>query len=356
MKHIVKVESLENLPETRPIVAIDENKNIKWLAKPYTLTFINTNGDYNWNNPNNWDLKKVPSIIDTAIIDASVNISNKAKCNSLIIDSSSAIVSILPTGGLTVGKDGISGASIDNLILKAGTEGVTKGQTGYLRISPEYTGEMHEATVELFSIGYYDMNSEEENSSKWQYVGIPIETNALAKTFFKTSWIYSWIEEHSEWKNNRSTLIMKPFEGYTTTQFRFEDGILITFNNGQLITNENTLINLSYTETAPSPGSNILANSFMSPIDITKFKPSDFINAEPLIRIRYTGSTESSIHYDIDITTEEGIKAQLDNYNIPYVIPAMQGFEVFATGPDAKLILDYERLVWNNPYPNIPLY
>ena len=138
---------------------MDENKNIKWLAKPYILTFVNTDEDYNWNNPNNWDLKKVPSIIDTAIIEASVNINNKAKCNNLIIDSSDAIVSILPAGGLTVGKDGISGASIDNLILKAGTEGVTEGQTGYLRISPEYTGEMPEATVEFYSIAYFDMGA-----------------------------------------------------------------------------------------------------------------------------------------------------------------------------------------------------
>ena len=73
MKHIIKVEVLENLPTIRPLIAMDDNKNIKWLAKPYTLTFVNTDKDYNWNNPNNWDLKKVPSIIDNVIIDASVN-------------------------------------------------------------------------------------------------------------------------------------------------------------------------------------------------------------------------------------------------------------------------------------------
>lgn len=32
MKHIVKVETLQNLPETRPLIAMDANGNLKWLA------------------------------------------------------------------------------------------------------------------------------------------------------------------------------------------------------------------------------------------------------------------------------------------------------------------------------------
>ena len=351
MKHIIKVEVLENLPETRPLVAMDDNKNIKWLAKPYTLTFVNTDEDYNWNNPNNWDLKKVPSIIDTAIIDASVNISNKAKCNNLIIDSSDAIVSILPTGGLTVGKDGISGASIDNLILKAGTEGAVKGQTGYLRISPEYTGEMPEATVEFYSIAYVEMPTQ---VGDWQTFGYPMENDVSAKSVFSQSWFYSWNTATSEWENTRNSYVMQPFEGYMTSQYKYENGMLITFA-GKLVQNENHEINLIYNE-GDEYTLNLTANSFSAPIDITKFKPSDFINVEPEIGIQCTDSTEALDTFHINITTEEDIKAQLDAYGISYIIPSMQCFYMSATGPDAKLILDYERLVWNNPYPNIPLY
>lgn len=32
MKHIIKVQNLENLPETRPLVAMDGNGNLKWYA------------------------------------------------------------------------------------------------------------------------------------------------------------------------------------------------------------------------------------------------------------------------------------------------------------------------------------
>ena len=351
MKHIIKVETLQNLPETRPLVAMDINKNLKWLAKPYTLTFVNTDEDYNWNNPNNWDLKKVPSTIDTAIIDASVNISNNAKCNNLIIDSSDAIVNILPTGGLTVGKDGISGASIDNLILKAGTEGATKGQTGYLRISPEYTGEMSEATVELYSKAYYNMSGTDKN---WQFVGSPLRDGVAAKTIFSHSFLYEWMTATGSWKNNRKSGILQPFIGYSTSQYMNTNGLTIMFT-GNLVQNENHEINLAYNE-GDEFTQNMIANSYSAPIDVTKFKPSDFINAEPIINIQCTSSQEQTTVYDINITTEENIKAQLDAYGISYVIPSMQGFFVRATGPDAKLVLDYERLVWNNPYPNIPLY
>ena len=32
MKHIIKVEVLENLPTTRPLIAMDLNKQVKWYG------------------------------------------------------------------------------------------------------------------------------------------------------------------------------------------------------------------------------------------------------------------------------------------------------------------------------------
>ena len=32
MNHIIKVASLENLPETRPLIAMDNNSNLGWKA------------------------------------------------------------------------------------------------------------------------------------------------------------------------------------------------------------------------------------------------------------------------------------------------------------------------------------
>ena len=53
MKHIVKVASLENLPDTRPLVAMDENKNLKWLAgEIIPADFIDLGLSVKWRNRN----------------------------------------------------------------------------------------------------------------------------------------------------------------------------------------------------------------------------------------------------------------------------------------------------------------
>ena len=100
---------------------------------------------------------------------------------------------------------------------------------------------------------------------------------------------------------------MQPFEGYMTSQYKYENGMLITFA-GKLVQNENHEINLIYNE-GDEYTLNLTANSFSAPIDITKFKPSDFINVEPEIGIQCTDSTEALDTFHINITTEEDIKA-----------------------------------------------
>lgn len=49
MKHILKVQSLLNLPDTRPLIAMDENKNLKWYGIP---EFIDLGLTVKWRNRN----------------------------------------------------------------------------------------------------------------------------------------------------------------------------------------------------------------------------------------------------------------------------------------------------------------
>ena len=319
-----------------------------------------------WCYDDNWEENQKPGSEDKVLIDHNVVIRQEVSVYSVTINEGDTLT-IMPTGGLTVGAGGIIGATTGNLILKAGTEGETKGQTGYLRISPESAEPMPEATVELYSIGYYNMGEAEHNAmASWQFVGVPMVGGQSATSVFRVSFIYNWDETNDAWENNRSSLILQPFAGYATSQYFFKDGMLIT-NAGQLVPNTGiTEIELDYS----GVGHNVVANSFTAPIDITKFDDEDFENAEKVIYLFNTGSKN-------DVKAIEETKNAASSYEakgqfipipvgsasslkkafpaLPTSIAPMQGFCVNATGDEAKIKLDYKKLVWEGASKNTPL-
>ena len=332
----------------------------------------NTTTPTQWTEQYNWNRDLQPNQYHVAIIQADVIIDTEVSVHSMIIDPSinpDVKVTIAPNGGLTVGAGGVKGATTENFIIKASTEGATKGQTGYIRISPYTEQPMPKATMEMYSKAYYDMAADDRNNvGSWQYVGSPMAAaETTAKSIYKSSWIYNWNEATAEWENNRKTLILKPFEGYCTSQYKYPEGMLIT-NTGQLASNGNVILNLSYTGDADTLRCNVFANSYAAPIDITRFVASDFSEGvEATINLFNTGSKKNIANQigktDLDasgqyIAIPVATAAELvANHNYPAVIPAMQGFFVNTTKP-GTLKLNYERLVWNADYTkhtNAPL-
>ncbi len=319
-----------------------------------------------WCKVDNWKDNEIPTISDEVLVQHDVVIACEVYAYSVEIEEGKTIT-IAPNGGLTVGAGGIKNANKDNLILKAGTEGDTKGQTGYLRISPEYTGAMPEATVEMYSIGYYDKTSDEENIAAWQYVGTPIDFEGeLAKTVFTRSWIYSYVEATDTWVNNRKNLVMEPFVGYSTTQYDSPDGKLISYS-GKLIDNKATItVDLAYTDS--EHGENVVANSYTAPIDITNFEDADFVNLEKVVYLFNTGSrkdAEKLLTKGVAETTNApgqylpipigSARAMKSSFGTITTISPMQGFSVKANTKGAKLTFDYNKLVWNGTSANAPL-
>ena len=311
-----------------------------------------------WCYDDNWEENQKPGSEDKVLIDHNVVIRQEVSVYSVTINEGDTLT-IMPTGGLTVGAGGIIGATTGNLILKAGTEGETKGQTGYLRISPEYTGAMPQATVELYTIGYTDMAT---GDAAYQYVGSPVQGAIAAKTVFNKSVLQAWNEEQGKWYGSRNSLELSPFTGYITTQTRNSLGWLIT-NAGQLVANENITINLSYTATSAEPGCNVLANSFAAPIDLTKFIDDDFHNIDSTIYLFNTGSRNDMEKKGVDESARGqylhlpigSLRAMKKAFKTPTVIAPMQGFCVNALNEGAYITLNYERLVWGGTESNTPL-
>ena len=330
-----------------------------------TFKFQTANGE--WETSSNWTLSSAtdhgrkPDIASEVDIKKTVTITSEVSAYSIDLTNNDAKLIIMPGGGLTIGAGGIVGATPAKLELRAGTEDPVKGKTGYLRISPSYTDTMPHAKVEMYSIAYHNISSDESDDAKWQHVGIPVATDALAKTFFSKSWIYSYEESSDTWVNNRKTLVMEPFVGYATTQYKSEEGMLVTFP-GQLVPNRGTkIIDLEYS--GASYGHNRIANSYAAPIDITQFRDTDFIRAEKTIYIYNTGSKNNSslaksatgnnagqwTAVSIGTAAEMAERFAADP-SLPKTIAPMQGFCVNAQAEGAKFKLNYNKLVWNADY------
>ena len=325
--------------------------------------------DEDSHNESNWT--KWPAADDDVLINAPMIITGaEMKVKSLTInwvrgEHGQPAVTVAPDGGLTVGEGGIDGAVKDNLLLKAGTEGATKGQTGFLRIHPEPNSWelMPQATVELYSTTWYNSSNEAGNTTRFQCVGAPIETDGiLASEVFPTgTLLYAWNEDTEKWKNSRSKPL-EPFKGYDLSQKISDDGLLVEFAG--LLASGNKSIPLSYTE---GKGLNLLANSYAAPIDAEAFDAADFINAERTIYILNAGTK-----FESDNNQKGGLDAagkwigmpietisELKGEGYPSIIPSMQGFWIQAKGENAHLKLDYARLVYNDAvkgiYDNKPL-
>lgn len=309
-----------------------------------------------------WNKDGLPTEDDDVLINAPMVIAGgEMKVKSLTINWENKgkgipAVTVNPDGGLTVGEGGIDGIKVNmvnNLALKAGAEGATKGQTGFLRIHPNSAEPMPEATVEFYSTTWYNRANELGNTTRFQCIGTPIEdAGVIASTIFPTgTFLYAWDESKEKWVSSR-TKVLEPFKGYDVTQ-RIEDaGHLFTYT-GKLVEPQTKVIPLSYTE---GKGLNLLANSFAAPISIEKFKNGDyFVNAEQTIYILNAGTKEESLAQKggkdaagkwVGIPIK--LASELKGEGYPSVIPAMQGFWVQAKDAGASISLNYGQHIWED--------
>lgn len=315
-----------------------------------------------WEQADNWLPNALPTISDSVFIRHDVVITDEATAKTVTIENPNKIT-VAPTGQLTVGTGGVKNATTENFKLQA-TGGADKGKTGVLLIDPA-CATMPNATAELYSKAYFDMTADDRNNvGSYQYVGSPMVAGTAAKAIFPNSWVYNWDEASGEWKNNRKTLTLKPFEGYATSQYMDPAGWLIE-HKGQLASNGNQTINLSYTATSAEPGINVLANSYTAPIDINKFEDGDFsTGVEATIYLFNTGSkNDVKEHPELngDLAGQfiaipiHQAGTMVGTFQLPYVIPAMQGFYVKTNTNGSTLTLNYKRLVWNAAHGNTPL-
>lgn len=306
-------------------------------------------GNGNWNEETNWApfYDALPGELDNVVI--------QAPCR--IPDGTSAIVNqvrlngALDEGSITVAPQG---ALVSNARLTTSTsqssltdptrlhlEANTSGQTG-VYIHEDVEGITH-ATIE-----YYSKASGAPDDCKWQWMTTPFKDVTSARRDYEGAWMYGWGDGWNTLITNDSPLT--PFAAYCITQAAPTKYVMA----GCLVSTVDKTISLSNSI-------NVIGNSWTAPIDICRLTPENFVNAEPTIVMFNTGldatgegntnwSGGAGTYVSIPINTASSLEERFQ------VIPAMQAFQVNATGANASLTLNYNQVVRVSSKPkNQPL-
>ena len=190
-------------------------------------------------------------------------------------------------------------------------------------------------------------------TATWQYMGVPFSDVSNATSHYYDGWMCQWIENTvgnagSNWKWIVNGNPLYPFTGYCLTQ----NAAKTYTNTGTLVPSTNQTLTLTYAGTTDWKGWNMFANSWMAPIDVSKFIAADFV-----------GEVEQSIYqFNTGISNgttavqDEGagagqyvavpINTALSMLETNRYISPMQGFYVFANASGTNTItLNYNRLV-----------
>ena len=263
--------------------------------------------DTDWNNPNNWNVKRLPTAEDEVVILTSVNISSEANANSLNIASGSTV---------TVDENGVLNvaAGITNngsLVLNDGGQIFQNNANIYAK----------------FNMGIENPTSwSEETSSKdgWQFISSPFnaaQISLFTGLFMPRSYdLYKYDgTQDLEWINHKSeTEFEETFvngRGYLASYETLTSVELAgyLYNASSFTWNE-----LSYSAEKDLANFHLLGNPFTFDMDVTAATYNNLVEGVAIVN--------NQGGYTYDVTT----------------IPVGDGFFVKATGENPTLSYDAE--------------
>ena len=239
------------------------------LSEPFYFN-VTENGD--WKNPTNWTHKnstthgmlpdkRFPIVVSKTLKIGTASLARTGENDDLeaygVTIEENGNITVLPTGGLTLYAGGFTeGVNENNLTVCNDQTGV-----GYVRVSPYFTraagGTMPNITVQYTTRA----KAGGAKDQVWQYVGAPGDNMQMSNDGVM---VYLWSEKEG-WVYSSTNMI--PFAGYALT--RTASGSETYKISAQPINGDHT-IDLTYTQGAME-GGNLFVNSYLAPIDVTKF-------------------------------------------------------------------------------------
>ena len=342
-------------------------KLTRFGRKEYIFQGTDPQKPTDWHTGGNWNRDAVPNQYHNVRISANAIISSPIQVYGMTIDENQHLT-ITENGGLTVGNGGVTVANSDvmaiaeeasSIVIKNNLEGA-----GFMRINPNATNQLPKVVVNYTSRA----KSGDANEQVWQYVGAPGEDAVMSST--ENAKIYYWSETDGWVKHSAD---FEPFKGYAISQKNNANDIYAISVTPILA---NHTVELTKTPKGMN-GDNLFVNSYLAPIDLTKFTDyddalnnpdDDFIgNFEKTFYLFNSGSLK-----DCYVNGGKGSE-QLKNGSAPgqyyaitplgaalldqnleqTTIPPMQGVYVVANENGAKIRLNYEKHVFKTEPRNM---
>lgn len=336
------------------------NAFVKFVEKNNTFEGDVEGYTTKWNQVGNWSEGHIPTIDEVAIVPKPVEVDiADAKAKRVLIKKDSP-----NTGKIDIpaGKELVVRATI-----KKTTDGSTYGATGYEDVVigsslAEGNGALVMGTndgTNKATVYFATKAKKVDGHNVNQFIGTPFnDENDILYDYYGTK-IYRFMAGHDgnlgpnhEWKRVAATgEKMNGFYGYN----------ILTNQTTEPVMEMQGTLNRSAEETitgyynGSSNTENMFANSWVAPIYIPNFEDGDFNNIEKTIYIFNAGTPADQNDHAMDAgdanTIDAGQYCVLPANSASYVgltvIPSMQAFSVFATGPSPSLKFNYERLVYN---------
>jgi hypothetical protein len=317
--------------------------------------------DGDWNESTNWTHKgstthgmvpdkRFPVVVSKALQIGNESTSCEAVAYNVTIESEGN-VKIGSKGGLTLHAGGFAeGVTEDNFVIDNTPQGA-----GYVRVSPYFVNKVP-GIMPRIKVNY----TTKAYNGVWQYFGAP-GSNATLYGDGNTQ-VYLWSEPYGWMPDDGSAL--SAFEGYALTQYNGENA------SYSLIATPicaNKTINLTKTSNGMN-GDNLFVNSYLAPIDLTKFTDDDFSgNFEKTFYLFNSGSWDDwqnnggNVNNGFTSGDARGqyfaitpLSVKLLDTNIEQtVIPSMQGVYVIANENGASIKLDYNKHVYKAEAANM---
>ncbi len=348
------------------------------FAEENVYYFDGNNGtSTDWTTPTNWTRKVVPTTSSHSVrILKPVTVSTGTKVHVANVDIVTG-GSFTPAGGSALTASGQLNIADGGMLIVAGSVKKvadasamsTKTPTDYDDLNIGSTlangnGALvigsHDGTNKAHVAFATKAKKDDAGHNVNQFIGTPFnDENYIFYNYYGTK-IYEFKAArdgnkgaNNEWQRLPNDGDMTPFWGYNILTSQTTSPTL--WMQGTLNSSANHVTNLYY-KTGDTQTENMLANSWVSPIDITKFKDSDFsANVEQTIYIYNAGTVA-----DEETAGEGRVDASLPGQwivlpinSMPWtsptvtVIPSMQAFSVYVTAASQTLTMDYNRLVYN---------
>lgn len=305
-----------------------------------------TSGNHLWSNPANWTSGLVPT--------KAQNVHIHADCIVDKMDQAAGVVKIGANVQLTINAN--ASLNITNYLGMCDTKNNTNilplTSPDNIRIHANAGGAgtlIHADTRKWVkaSVQYYSKAYGAPSNCQWQWMTTPIIDTVAVEKHLAGAWVYLWDNEEHGWtKLLRNGDTMLPFTGYSFTQRTAGTTYWI---QGTLAQAKDTTLTLCYDGSQGEAGQyNLIGNSWTAPINIAGFKKDDFENCDATIYMFNTGQDEGGTggqgsgagqYVTVPVETVGKQEAALQ------VIPAMQTFQVNATGENPTLTLRYKDLV-----------